>query len=430
MQIEALAAAAYGENGCQSDEELEPEMTAEDAAVQSGLDHTEHAPAPIATPRMTRYQGISAEAQRLLDLGESHLVEFKRDEGAVRPAVLAALANTAAMSPEGVACLLVGVEERKDPVSGLVTGVPFGVADLEKAVARIQDRARTTLPVPVDTFIVEEAFATSQRFLRVEIRATRPPHYDQEGHRQIRQNCSTRALTDDEMLSIYLDREANSFADRFRHTSLELREAVGGLGSQVDSISSAIRNRIAQPLGDLQKAVKIAATAASDAEAAAEMASYDVDAMERVVKTLQEMVEDLHNGSADSLASRLIKARRTTWWNFTVDTWERQSALATRVRTRLRRLLEADLSIDPSRNAWELQVWNEIAKSRERFRQTRGTLAWWDRKTAEAKRWAQNPAFAGPDLPDLRPELLADVGKALADPGGIVARFRRLIADE
>lgn len=85
-------------------------------------------------------------------------------------------------SPEGVAYLLVGVEEHKDPVSGLVAGVPFGLPDLEKAVARRQDRARTTCPVPIDMFIVEEGVEGPRPFLRVEVRATMAPHYDQEAH--------------------------------------------------------------------------------------------------------------------------------------------------------------------------------------------------------------------------------------------------------
>lgn len=401
-------------------------------------DHSEAGPAESPSrsestervrPRRTRYQGISADAQHLLSMGESSFVEFKRDDGAVRPSVLAALANTAALSPDGVAHLLVGVEENKDPLSGLVTGVPFGLPDLEKAVARLQDRARTTCPVPVDTFIVEEGVAGPTPFLRVEVRATMAPHYDQEGRRQVRHGCSTRALTDEEMLGIYLDREASSFADRFRHTSTELRSAVGGLEGQVEEISSAIEHRIARPLAELQDAVDGASSAASGAESAAQMTSFDVDNVERLVKALQEMVEDLRDESGDAVIADLMKERRTIWWNFTVDTWQRKSALADRIRARMRKLLEDDISIDSSRNAWEVQLWKEISSERRSADRTRGTLAWWDRVSARAKIYSKSPTYAGPDIPDIRAELLTDLDKALDDPGSQTSRFHRLISE-
>lgn len=47
------------------------------------------------------------------------------------------------------------------------------------------------------------------------------------------------------MLEIYLDREAGSFAKRFRQTSGELHAAVGAVGSQVDQISAASDEKVA-----------------------------------------------------------------------------------------------------------------------------------------------------------------------------------------
>lgn len=231
------------------------------------------------------------------------------------------------------------------------------------------------------------------------------------------------------MLGVYLDREASSFADRFRHTSLELRNAIGGLESQVDDISSAIEDRIARPLAELQDAVDGASSAASGAESTAQMTSYDVDNVERLVKALQDIVEDLSDGTADALIADLLKQRRKIWWNFTVDTWEWKSALADRIRVRMRKLLAADISIDSSRNAWELQVWKEVASERKSLNRRQGTLAWWDRMSAHAKSYAESPAYAGPDIPDIRAELLIDLDKALDDPESETCRFYRLFSD-
>lgn len=187
----------------------------------------------------------------MLELGESGRYEFKSTVDAVKPRVLAALANWVALeSGREAAHLLVGVEEVEDKETGLVRGVPCGLPQgLDKAVSRLQEMARMTRPIPVDAFIVEEGVAGPTPFVRVEIRPTMPPHFDDEGRRQTRQGRSTRALTDDELLRIYLDREAGSFAERFRQAGEDLQEAVGAVGSQVDQISDAIEQRIAQPLG-------------------------------------------------------------------------------------------------------------------------------------------------------------------------------------
>ncbi|MEJ1938024.1 hypothetical protein WDZ92_48140, partial [Nostoc sp. NIES-2111] len=67
----------------------------------------------------------------------------------------------------------------------------------------------------MDIFIIEEATKDAHPFVRAEVRPTMPPHFDDEGRRQTRQGRSTRALTDDELLQIYLTREADAFAARF-----------------------------------------------------------------------------------------------------------------------------------------------------------------------------------------------------------------------
>lgn len=138
-------------------------------------------------------------------------------------------------------------------------GLPKG---LDKAVSRIQDVASKTRPVQVDVFIVEEGVATETPFVRVEVRPTMPPHLDDQGRRQTRQGRLTRALTDDELLRIYLDREGGSFAARFRQASEELQAAVGAVGSQVDQIAAGIEKQIAQPIQRLVGTTEDAADAA------------------------------------------------------------------------------------------------------------------------------------------------------------------------
>lgn len=365
----------------------------------------------------------------MLALGESGRFEFKSDVKSVDPKLLAALANWVALDPErDVAHLLVGVRESTDADSGLVQGVPCGLPNgLDKAVSRIQDVASHTRPIPVDAFVIEEAVQGPTPFVRVEIRPTMPPHYDDEGRRQTRQGRSTRALTDEELLRVYLDREAGSFGVRFRQTTDDIRAALGEVGTQMDEIADAIEHAIANPLQELTETAGLAASAASSAEGAAESASYDVQQVERLVQDLQDLVEDLHDQSPDSLAVRVAQKRRVVWWYFMSDTWNRTSPRANRLAQTVHRLLSGDISIDDSRNSWELAVWTAALTDRSGQRRGIGTLTWWDETAKEAKEFLEKPVYAGPNLPDLRGALQTDRTMAIEDPSSDVNRFLRLL---
>lgn len=376
--------------------------------------------------RPTRHQHRSVEAERMLELGESGRYEFKRDAEAVTPKVLAALANWVALdSTREVAHLLVGVDEVEDAETGLVYGVPCGLPKgLDRAVARLQDIASKIRPIPADVFIVEEAVAQSTPFLRLEVRPTMPPHFDDEGRRQTRQGRSTRALTDDELLRIYLDREAGTFAARFRHTATELQEAVGAVGTQVDQIADAIDRTIAQPLDELTDTAGMAATAANDAEAAASTVGYDVANVERLVRDLQHVVEDLQDNTVESLAARVAHIRRKVWWAFTVDTWERTSPRAERLAKKLHGLLSNGIPLDEARNAWDLRVWQDALDDRKTHRNGKGTLKWWQETLTEVSEFLDEPIYQAPELPDMRAELRADLHGTVENPDSLTNQFK------
>lgn len=386
-------------------------------------------------PEPSRYQEISATALAMLKLGESGRFEFKRDAEAVTPRLLAALANWVALDPQrDVAHLLVGVDEVEDPATGLVSGKPVGLPKgLDKAVARVQDLATKTRPIPVDAFIVEEGVAGDTPFVRVQIRPTMPPHFDDEGRRQTRQGRSTRALTDDELLRTYLDREAGSFAARFRLTSEELHSAVGAVGSQVDDIADAIEKNIARPIEDLTRTVQEAASAADSAssaalsaESSANSAEWEAERVQRLVEDLQEVVEDIQDNSPENLVHRVARVRRKVWWNFTVDTYTHSSARADGLERRLRELLTSDISLDASRLAWELRVWGDLLEERQLQRAARGTQKWWDTVIRDAAKFMEQPAYAAPDLPALRAALRTDLDHEIDNPDSMTNRFSQL----
>lgn len=390
----------------------------------------------INTPRASRYQGISEDAAQMLALGESGRFEFKRDVDAVSAKLLAALANWVALDTDrAVAYLLVGVQEVEDRTTGLVWGDPRGLPKgLDKAVSRIQDVASQTRPVPVDAFIVEENVAGSAPFVRVEVRPTMPPHFDDEGRRQTRQGRSTRAMTDEELLRVYLDREAGSFAVRFRQTSEDLRAAIGAIGNQVDDVAAAIEENIAEPISLLTMTAETSAEAARSAESSADSANasamsteFEVSNVQGVVKALRTVVEDLRDRTPEGLASQLTSNRRKVWWNFTADTFQHGSALAEQLNKRLRVLLAREISIDPAQSAWELALWEDVLFERMAQPRQRGTQKWWRTMIQTVEAYSRSPTYAAPELPDLRAALREDIDHELDDPLSATRTFEALL---
>lgn len=390
------------------------------------------------TPRPSRYQEISQDAAEMLALGESGRFEFKRDVDAVSVKLLAALANWVALdSGREAAYLLVGVQEVEDRTTGLVWGEPRGLPKgLDKAVARIQDLASQTRPVPVDAFVVEENVAGETPFVRVEVRPTMPPHFDNEGRRQTRQGRSTRALTDDELLRVYLDREAGSFAARFKQTSDELRSAVGAIGDQVDDVAAAIEENIAEPIRTLTMTAETAADAARSAESSADSANasamsteYEVSNVQGVVNALRTVVEDMRDQTPEALAFQLTLNRRKVWWNFTADTYMHGSALATQLNERLRVLLRRDVPIDPALSAWELALWEDVLVERMARPRHRGTQQWWRATLQTVEAYLQSPSYGAPELPDIRAALRDDIDHELDDPASVTRTFEALLSE-
>lgn len=376
------------------------------------------------TPRPTRYTDVSREAADLLKQGESANVEYKRDGDAVYPRTLAALANWITLDEEHtVAHLLVGVEEVTDE-DGRTYGNPRTLEKgLDRTVSRLQDITTATYPIPVDTYIIEEAVDTTTPFVRVEVRPTTAPHYDGEGRRQTRQGRSTRPLADEELLGMYLARESGAFATRFRQIGAELQAAVGSVGENIEQISRAIEHTVASPIRQLADSADFAAVAAGSAESSAESAAQDVQQVERMVRDLQGLVADLKDDSVENLASRVVEQRKVVWWNFTVDTWERSSRQAECLTKHLLELLSADVSLSDAVNTWEIRLWKDLTNERLTLTKGRGTLKWWGEAIVRVAGYRETPSYAAPELPDLRGELREDVDRALDDSTSLTRRF-------
>jgi hypothetical protein len=314
---------------------------------------------------------VSETARTLLDTeGESARFEFKRRVDAASPTVLVAAANWVALEPgnRDKVTLLVGVDEDPDDATGLVKGKIVGLKDLERAATTIQNYARETKPVPVDLTIIEEGVATTTPFLRLEIRPTSPPHYDAEGRRVTRYNKSTRALTDEELLDIYLDREAAKFEQRFRRTASDLLASLRDVAATVEDMSVNLDDRVTRLHG-----------AAWEAADEAQQSKSVAERLEDDMRRLQSQVEGLDDHSPVGLFFLLRNKRVFVWSAFSEDAAFRPTKATDRLVARLKTQLERP--IDP--NAWltnlaELQFWNEVLKRRG----DRGTMTGWAREIA------------------------------------------------
>jgi hypothetical protein len=293
-------------------------------------------PAPSPSPKRLRYQDVSAEATRLLaNEGESHRFEFKEKAEAVDARVLVAAANAVVLEqvPEGYVTILVGVKEVTDATTGVVQGQIAGLTrmnddnarrnSVDNARHRIQSRASETLPVPVGLRIIEEGVNTTAPFLRLEVAPTRAPHYTRDGHRVTRYGASTRAITDDELVEMYLIREADAFRRRFGEIAAELTSSVERLGASVESTADAI-------LHSLETVEDVAGSAAGEAsEAANQLRNIEMDLRDR--PTSEQIIEWLEVGDkavADRIAWLAAKLTRQINAAGSKDarTWRRKSS--------------------------------------------------------------------------------------------------------
>lgn len=354
---------------------------------------------PEQTPEPVRYAQVSAAARRILKAqGESGRFEFKADSKAASASVLVAAANWVALDPSrGHVSILVGVEEVLDARNGLTTGRPVRMSgnDLSTHVRRIQDFAASTRPVPVDVHIVEEGVNTETPFLRVEVRPTFPPHFDGTGRRVTRNGASTRPLEDEELLAIYLDREARQFEARFRSTAQETLDAIDAIHRGLGGMSATLE-RLPQLI--------------DGAEAAAYSAGHEAEDTQRSIREIEARLDKLErrlaerlNRTPDFVFLRLRYVRKRAWRVFNVDRLLKPSKAAEQLAPKLLSHLNEPIDLGAYMfNLALLQHWEKALKDRERP----GSMRWWRDQLREAERL---PLDVGQkvlteDLDDLRAE--------------------------
>jgi hypothetical protein len=364
----------------------------------------------------SRYAGVSKRSRDILDSqGESGRFEFKLTSTAVKPDVLVAAANWVALNSErDSVTLLVGVAERRDPATGVTTGVVEGLrGDMSQHVDRVNQYIRNTLPIPVNVRIVEEGASTAKPFLRLEIRPTRPPHFDDQGRRVTRQGASTRPITDDELLALYLVREAHQFEQRFRRTAEELTAQLQLISSDVVDLTDQLEGTIDENLRAIQSNAWSAAQEAEESKSLAEQLLSDMsDVPTRDdLESLARLVTDRFHMSIEGAFLTVRQVREWAWRWFSMDTWKRDSRAAVSLRGRMQERMERE--IDPAAwldNVTECEFWERKLQSRDR---DGATMKWWSDAIAELDDLSAE-GLRRPTVEDVRGDML-DIARRVSE---------------
>ncbi len=176
---------------------------------------------------MKRFRAIRTATRKMLIAGESDQVDFKRSVKGVDTEILVAFANTKIGGS-----VLVGVAEQKGP-NGEQFGSPIGHDLSDETVVAIQSRALECIP-PVTVKLFAEG-TTDAPIIRIDIppSATRP-HCTSSGKYLIRKGARKSVLQPDELLEIFVEREAASFNNKFREATSEIEQTIAEFSSDIE----------------------------------------------------------------------------------------------------------------------------------------------------------------------------------------------------
>lgn len=179
----------------------------------------------------------SQRARKLLLQGEGIGVDFKRSTDGVHADDFCAFANTA---DGGV--LLIGVSEARDPY-GVQIGSPTGCAVDDAAKLQITNKAQSCQP-PVFIDIHTECDGDI-RFLRIEIPpSTTRPHCTPKGVYLSRSGSRNVALLPPQLLAMFLEREAESFQNRFSDAASAITTKLAKTETLIAGMQGAIEKRV------------------------------------------------------------------------------------------------------------------------------------------------------------------------------------------
>ncbi|MCF6221995.1 MAG: ATP-binding protein [Robiginitomaculum sp.] len=193
---------------------------------------------------LKRYKTLTKKTLRLLDAGESDLVDYKIGIKGLSPEILVAFANS-----KGGGTILIGVEDGKDS-SDKQIGIPIGHDSSDETLLIISNKASDCIP-PIPHNIFVEKFGI-QAIIRVEIPdSLARPHCTKSGVYKIRANSRNASLQPNELLDIFMEKEASAFNTRFRKATSNIENNVALTIQTVSKLEETIEDTLNDIMGDI-----------------------------------------------------------------------------------------------------------------------------------------------------------------------------------
>ena len=209
-----------------------------------------------------KYQTVTADTKKLLDVQEGREVDFKQDPKAIDSEDLVAFANA------GGGTVLAGVEEHESG-DGTQSGRIIGCRVDDKTKQAIVGKASSCRP-SIDLSIRVENSSTKQPILRIDVpEGSDKPYATSGGTYKIRAEGRNVGISPQLMKAMILEAEADQFVARFRHAADDL---IGKLDEVSERLTSEIQ-AVGQAAERASQAALSAASAAQDAIDAAESAA-------------------------------------------------------------------------------------------------------------------------------------------------------------
>jgi len=184
------------------------------------------------------FKTLTKITKELLEHGENEKVDYKRNLKGLKSEDLVAFANS-----EKGGTILIGVDEESNGKTQV--GVIYGCDTSDKSRLVIMSKALACIP-PISLSIYIENTNENPIF-RLEIPSgINKPHCTSGGTYKIRKDGRNAVLSPNEILEIYLIKEAKKFNKQFKKATKHLVENIDNVSSTIDfmeqNISSKVKN--------------------------------------------------------------------------------------------------------------------------------------------------------------------------------------------
>lgn len=182
------------------------------------------------------FKTITSATQLLLDSGENDSVDYKRDIKGLKSEDLVAFAN----SPNG-GSILIGVEEIEE--NGVTIGRVVGCETSDQSRLNIVTKALNCIP-PISITVTIENTKENPFFKIVIPESNLKPHCTLSGTYKIRKDNRNSVLTPEELLELFLEKEAKKFNRKFKKATKKLFKNIDSVNQSVSFMESTIVSSI------------------------------------------------------------------------------------------------------------------------------------------------------------------------------------------